>query len=55
MTLHDYVDIAALDRLLTDGGVDDLSIIFSVDEYIVALERDRIAVADTPNGSTDLE
>ena len=54
-TLYDYVDTDALDRLLTDGGVDDLSITLTTDEYTVWMEEDRIIVAHTASTPSGLE
>lgn len=53
ITLHDYIDADALDRLLTDDRIDDLSIIFSIDEYTVWMESDRITVTDTTSDSPE--
>jgi hypothetical protein len=49
ITLHDYVDSDALDRLFTDRGVDDISVTFTVDEYTVCIERSEITIGHTEN------
>jgi hypothetical protein len=49
VTLHDYVDPDGLDRLLTNGGGDDLSISLCINEYTMRMDSDRIVVAHTPN------
>lgn len=53
ITLYDCFDPDALNRLLTSSDSADISVTFSVDEYIVWIEKGRIAVARPVNASPD--
>ncbi|WP_418281921.1 HalOD1 output domain-containing protein [Halorubrum sp. DTA98] len=55
ITLYDYLDPDALNRLFTHEDVDEISVTFSIDEYTVWMEGNKIAVAHTTNTSQNLE
>lgn len=44
ITLYDSVDTDAIDRLVTNGAVDNVSITFNVNGYTVGIENNTITI-----------